>query len=67
MGAAVTIVVVDDGESVTLTGRVAAMVRWLVSQAERLNTLPQVRVEFNCSGFKSVKPKIEECQREVMV
>ena len=59
---------VQDGErTYQLTGRVAAMVRWLAGEAERVNRLPQLRLEFNCSGFKSIKPRLEICEREVLI
>ena len=61
------IIVVDDGKQVRLNGRVAAMVRWLVEQAERLNQVPKMRVEFHCNGFNHVRPKIETIESEIPV
>jgi hypothetical protein len=42
-----------------VTGRVAVMILYLAQEAQRLNDLPKLRVEFFCAGSKSVKPKIE--------
>ena len=61
------IVIVDGEKRVTLDGRVAAMVRWLAEQAERLNELPKMRLEFHCSGFNHVRPKIETIESEIPV
>ena len=55
------------GQSHELRGRAAAIARWLAANAERLNSLPQVKLTFNCAGFKSVKPKIEIIEREVRI
>ncbi len=61
------IIIVDDGKQVRLNGRVAAMVRWLAEQAERLNQAPKMRVEFHCSGFSHVRPKIETIESEIPI
>jgi hypothetical protein len=50
-----------------VTGRVAAMIVYLAEQAQRLNELPRLRLEFNCAGSKVVKPKIEICEDAVPV
>jgi hypothetical protein len=46
---------------------VAAMIVYLAEQAQRLNELPRLRLEFNCAGSKVVKPKIEICEDAVPV
>lgn len=63
------VVEVRDGQdaSYTVTGRVAVMILYLAQQAQRLNELPKLRVEFFCAGFKVVKPKIEILEEELPV
>jgi hypothetical protein len=46
----VTIVIIEDGKQTTLTGRVAAMVRWLLKNAERLASNDKIQVTFDCAG-----------------
>jgi hypothetical protein len=48
-------------------GRVAAMILYLARQADRFNALPKVRLEFNCAGFKVIKPRYEVFEDEVPI
>ena len=61
------IVVIVNGERVQVDGRVAAMVRWLAEQSGRLNELPKMRLEFHCSGFNHVRPKLETIESEIPI
>ena len=46
------------GWEVSIDGRAAAMVRYIVEHASRLNGEHKVRLEFNCAG-KVIKPKMQ--------
>lgn len=46
----------DGGQVITLRGRAAAIVWWIVDRAERLNSQRRVKLEFDCAGCK-VRPK----------
>jgi len=63
------LVVVDGERRIELTGRIAAMVRWLTGKQGReapLNEAPCVRVEFNCAGSQ-IKPKCVFYENEVPI
>jgi hypothetical protein len=54
------IVVLDEnGEEITITGRAAAIVRWSIDHAKRLNSSLPLKLEFNCAGSE-IKPRILE-------
>jgi len=53
------VTVILDDKTIRVSGRVAAMVRWLAERAERLNTRSPLKVEFNCGGSE-VKPRVME-------
>ena len=56
----VTLLVVQDGpKQYELRGRMAVMVRWLVSRSQRLMASDKVAVTFDCAGRK-VSAEIKE-------
>jgi len=60
---------VSDGpRKYRLDGRVAAMVRWLAEQSDRVNRNGKfpLRVEFHCGGDK-VQPKVFEDEEPIRV
>ena len=44
--------VLDGTNRYSLTGRAAAIVRWLARQGEHLEQPQKVKVEFNCAGTR---------------
>jgi len=63
----VPVVVIDDEQRIELSGRIAAMVRWLAQErGMRINEAVCVRVEFNCAGSQ-IKPKCVFYENEVPI
>lgn len=56
-------VLVQDGQQrYQLTGRVAAMVRWLAARAERLMVPEKIAVTFDCAGSR-VSAEVKEREK----
>jgi hypothetical protein len=48
-----------DGRTIIVRGRAAAMIQYLSAEAERINDPERLRLEFNCSGFRQVRAKLD--------
>ena len=64
MGNAPDVRVQIDGQMIPLSGRAAAIVRFIANQRVLLNSWPRSNVEIHCAGSK-IKPKIEIFPDEV--
>jgi len=53
---------VDDSTEVTVTGRVAMIMRWLVANAERVTRPQKIQLTFDCAG-SSVSAEVKERER----
>ncbi len=59
-------IVQDSDSRVTLDGRAAAMVRYIVEYADRLNNEQKMRLEFHCAG-RVIKPKLQIFEDETPI
>jgi len=46
------VIVLDGEQRIELSSRVAAMVRWLAEQTERVSVPDKIAVTFDCAGSK---------------
>jgi len=51
-----------DGRSWAVSGRVAKILLWLLSKADRIERMERVRITFNCSGG-TVSTELSEAER----
>ena len=49
----------DAGKQITLDGRIAAIVRWLIARRQRLEAPVKMRMTFDCAG-QSVSAEVSE-------
>lgn len=48
-----------DGRTIAVRGRAAAMIRYLTQIEGRINDPDRLHLEFNCSGFRQIKAKLD--------
>jgi len=44
--------VLDEDKRISLTGRAAAIVRWLTANAQQINGQGRLKLQFDCAGRK---------------